>query len=145
MQNLVDLMDRGSSPRMWGAHDAVVASLNLLRIIPADAGSTALLEAPRLGVEDHPRGCGEHGMGLSVANEMDGSSPRMRGALPAYAHMRGEPRIIPADAGSTGSSPSPPPASGDHPRGCGEHAASKSDQLMIWGSSPRMRGAHYTI
>ena len=51
------------------------------RIIPADAGSTN--EAISfLGIsKDHPRGCGEHGLGQRMADQETG--------------------IIPADAGST--------------------------------------------
>ena len=73
----------------------------LLRIIPADAGSTALDLMNLIQTKDHPRGCGEHANMMVKVLANAGSSPRMRGA-PAL--QRGQARvlgIIPADAGST--------------------------------------------
>ena len=73
----------------------------LLRIIPADAGSTnADLEGQAAG-RDHPRGCGEHGFHVSFAICDGGSSPRMRGAPKRSGQISIEVGIIPADAGST--------------------------------------------
>ena len=81
-------------------------------------------------------------MRIAKIGPQHGSSPRMRGAL---LHLHGRhvgKRIIPADAGSTArvwfSSGSP---AEDHPRGCGEHFHSAWDNVVGWGSSPRMRGA----
>ena len=70
-----------------------------------------------------------------------GSSPRMRGAqtlAPVHPYYM---RIIPADAGSTNAVILTIPGNRDHPRGCGEHAPSRPLCPVIWGSSPRMRGA----
>ena len=65
----------------------------------------------------------------------------MRGAL-AHIFLPGDcERIIPADAGSTGSRTGRWPSSPDHPRGCGEHLNGSSKIKSISGSSPRMRGA----
>ena len=50
------------------------------RIIPADAGSTIIGGHRLVGVEDHPRGCGEHFLGFFDHVRQAGSSPRMRGA-----------------------------------------------------------------
>ena len=49
--------------------------------------------------------------------------------------------IIPADAGSTDSTSQICPSRGDHPRGCGEHTLTTSNECWAAGSSPRMRGA----
>ena len=71
----------GSSPRMRGALVSHYCCILLLRIIPADAGSTDTSNVTR--------------------SRRMGSSPRMRGARYRYhAMMRGN-GIIPADAGST--------------------------------------------
>ena len=70
-----------------------------------------------------------------------GSSPRMRGALNVHPVLISQPRIIPADAGSTMSSVAISIAFKDHPRGCGEHFSPHVVMLMPVGSSPRMRGA----
>ena len=70
-----------------------------------------------------------------------GSSPRMRGAHYLVLHIPASRRIIPADAGSTAATRPAKRTSKDHPRGCGEHPASRSPTTTGAGSSPRMRGA----
>ena len=52
--------------------------------------------------EDHPSGCGEHIRPVWDWIVDKGSSPRMRGARFAILPIANKPRIIPADAGSTG-------------------------------------------
>ena len=66
----------------------------------------------------------------------------MREAPPAEAGTPTLPRIIPADAGSTGWVPTLSIGWRDHPRGCGEHQFSAYPIDKMLGSSPRMRGAH---
>ena len=51
--------------------------------------------------------------------------------------------IIPAYAGSTVSSMTPPTHAADHPRVCGEHENARVANTWDQGSSPRMRGAHH--
>ena len=134
----------GSSPRMRGAPWYSTAREQMERIIPADAGSTYRSMSPLNRLKDHPRGCGEHYKSPSVLKDSMGSSPRMRGALLRNQIVSPEPRIIPADAGSTADGCKLVEGCGDHPRGCGEH---KSLVVRIaWkpGSSPRMRGARET-
>ena len=70
----------GSSPRMRGALASGHFESSSTGIIPADAGSTRVPQPGRHRHADHPRGCGEHCMWVSM-------NP-----------MRW---IIPADAGST--------------------------------------------
>ena len=86
---------------MRGALHVKDKFFGLIRIIPADAGST---EGHALKCDwpgDHPRGCGEHGMPALAFESQLGSSPRMRGAQTAGQIILSDPRIIPADAGST--------------------------------------------
>ena len=131
----------GSSPRMRGALLCSRHQNWVWRIIPADAGSTEQL---RCGFElgaDHPRGCGEHWIMSSALLADPGSSPRMRGALNVHPVLISQPRIIPADAGSTWPRRAPCRTGADHPRGCGEHHVQRSHQHRFQGSSPRMRGA----
>ena len=73
----------------------------LVRIIPADAGSTRGEQWAMVRYWDHPRGCGEHLVVLVVVPLGVGSSPRMRGALVADDDSCYSAGIIPADAGST--------------------------------------------
>ena len=71
--------------------------------------------------KDHPRGCGEHLTTDGTSGVAGGSSPRMRGALPAETYRRQKYGIIPADAGSTAYHLRIAGQCPDHPRGCGEH------------------------
>ena len=72
--------DMGSSPRMRGALVRSPESTFIVRIIPADAGSTCVSWLYKALCKDHPRGCGEHALAGSADRCRLGSSPRMRGA-----------------------------------------------------------------
>ena len=113
--------ERGSSPRMRGAPLPLGVICTLLRIIPADAGSTDKERIASDLLKDHPRGCGEHSCPLAPTLFRAGSSPRMRGALRLWWFVQPLVGIIPADAGST----------------CGHYMILGHST----GSSPRMRGA----
>ena len=131
----------GSSPRMRGAQTKHSSAPCLMRIIPADAGSTAQDGWRSQIRRDHPRGCGEHAALSSVISPASGSSPRMRGALHRPSPDGAHDRIIPADAGSTAYRWRRLWAVQDHPRGCGEHTVTTFCKVPVAGSSPRMRGA----
>ena len=135
----------GSSPRMRGAHLRNQVKNLSDRIIPADAGSTPSSPSARIRGADHPRGCGEHCRHRRIRASTEGSSPRMRGALPGVVRRNVDYGIIPADAGSTPACGLKFHRSEDHPRGCGEHADFDSLNLSPAGSSPRMRGAQQTF
>ena len=134
-----------SSPRMRGAHLRNQVKNLSDRIIPADAGSTPSSPSARIRGADHPRGCGEHCRHRRIRASTEGSSPRMRGALPGVVRRNVDYGIIPADAGSTPACGLKFHRSEDHPRGCGEHADFDSLNLSPAGSSPRMRGAQQTF
>ena len=131
---------RGSSPRMRGTpvYDGVHFVVH--GIIPADAGNTNRQGKKRGRSQDHPRGCGEHKEMDFAAWNKGGSSPRMRGTLTRIASISPRTRIIPADAGNTAPAALFWTGTGDHPRGCGEHAMYRVAANESWGSSPRMRG-----
>ena len=119
----VTLLTPGSSPRMRGALILQSIECHGLGIIPADAGSTGPAGPGRRPTADHPRGCGEHTIKAVYVMPVRGSSPRMRGARQWCRFGFQVPWIIPADAGSTGSSARANCPGPDHPRGCGEHPA----------------------
>ena len=126
---------------MRGALDRVLKQGMPIRIIPADAGSTTTFYSACGFSQDHPRGCGEHGVPCLTITCTRGSSPRMRGALVLVRLADASTRIIPADAGSTIGADTVRLTDGDHPRGCGEHIIWLVHTAIGWGSSPRMRGA----
>ena len=91
----------GSSPRMRGARAVYHKAFGRPGIIPADAGSTYIVQEFAEQNGDHPRGCGEHESFQSPVEPTAGSSPRMRGALGAELVDDPPAGIIPANAGST--------------------------------------------
>ena len=97
----LDPIGAGSSPRMRGAHVFNRSVATLRRIIPADAGSTFPHQSCHWPTEDHPHGCGEHSVAPLRMSCRAGSSPRMRGAPRLHGLVPRLLRIIPADAGST--------------------------------------------
>ena len=109
-------------------------------IIPAYAGNTLHLYANNASGLDHPRVCGEHILPAWEMARLLGSSPRMRGTLPAQVDGLGHLGIIPAYAGNTASCSSSTHCSRDHPRVCGEHQRAFETTCGQEGSSPRMRG-----
>ena len=131
----------GSSPRLRGAQIRVGAKLLQLRLIPASAGSTSSDPRPGCVGWAHPRVCGEHGYLVHGRASTTGSSPRLRGAPIHLAASIGEPRLIPASAGSTRRRSPDAARSGAHPRVCGEHRRGKTPTVHARGSSPRLRGA----
>ena len=126
---------------MRGAQKAIGARMAPVRIIQADAGSTASPGPHGHSRGDHPRRCGEHKNSGHAPSDIEGSSPRMRGARDADSGVFSGRRIIPADAGSTARVPASAGGLRDHPRGCGEHSFLVSYPSAYRGSSPRMRGA----
>ena len=118
--NVHGRQQRGSSPRMRGTPAFAPDSFHRIGIIPAYAGNTGRAQRARPSEWDHPRVCGEHGLGRPQWRVNVGSSPRMRGTPCACTRPQRDER--------------------DHPRVCGEH-----DNCANWvgkglGSSPRMRG-----
>ena len=126
---------------MRGAHGVCLPCFGRAGIIPAYAGSTSYhLQITAKG-KDHPRVCGEHERYPSDEYDIEGSSPRMRGARNTLTAASGSSRIIPAYAGSTAATLILVSVLRDHPRVCGEHLWQAVPKAWRAGSSPRMRGA----
>ena len=150
---------------MRGAQGVAGPSPRSAGIIPADAGSTQLMDRPRTSDKDHPRRCGEHSNNqIKILYNGDhprrcgeheirysrpacslGSSPQMRGAPNHGMPLSSCIRIIPADAGSTPMPAVPVTLTQDHPRRCGEHRSRPGIRPSVRGSSPQMRGALHPV
>ena len=115
------LLSVGSSPHVRGAPERFEAFARAVGIIPACAGSTTSIGHNWTGMWDHPRMCGEHVVLPPFFWTVSGSSPHVRGALARVGHLRPQPGIIPACAGSTESAANHARSRRDHPRMCGEH------------------------
>ena len=126
---------------MRGAPWVAWSTLTVIWIIPADAGSTIERIIMTYEIKDHPRRCGEHFLPAHACSLSWGSSPQMRGARPVLPAAVVQPRIIPADAGSTFLGSRYGSRHEDHPRRCGEHCFPVPSALGLGGSSPQMRGA----
>ena len=132
----------GSPPRMRGKRHNRSAQAGACGITPADAGKTVTRAGDTTGETDHPRGCGENAFGRKVDFALAGSPPRMRGKLRGSLYRFLYSGITPADAGKTPSIRHPAGGGRDHPRGCGENAATHGRTPARSGSPPRMRGKH---
>ena len=132
---------RGSSPHVRGAQNLLPIMQDLDGIIPACAGSTLKVSGRLRFAWDYPRMCGEHIVANRNCGSVQGSSPHVRGARAGRARPAGPSGIIPACAGSTLTPATSRCTSGDHPRMCGEHPASKDWNRKRVGSSPHVRGA----
>ncbi len=151
----------GSSPLARGARDRVPGLQDAVGIIPARAGSTVWVpvlasmkgDHPRSrgehgwcarhvrGVGDHPRSRGEHTSESVWKNVRAGSSPLARGARARTCRTDWEDGIIPARAGSTGTTTRSRSCGRDHPRSRGEHHFFEVVADRSEGSSPLARGA----
>ena len=91
----------------------------------------------------HPRGCGEHGLPDMTDEDVNGSSPRVRGTCRRLKERTRYDRFIPAGAGNINSSTRPHTTCPVHPRGCGEHRGYCRHTGGLTGSSPRVRGTFW--
>ncbi len=110
------------------------------RITPACAGTTRWTGGYRSPPADHPRLRGDHLRGRHDCLRLRGLPPPARGPRrprPRAGHRR---RITPACAGTTTSWCRGPPASADHPRLRGDHAAAAWRVGSGSGSPPPARG-----
>ena len=130
----------GSSPRVRGAVYCAPRLGVVEGIIPACAGSSHRRCNQRGMARDHPRVCGEQLTVAVTVVPVEGSSPRVRGAVRRLSlhdiragsspRVRGaamtltvvllDGGIIPACAGSSCTSSRRYGLQGDHPRVCGE-------------------------
>ena len=132
---------KGSSPHVRGALKAMCCNSRIAGIIPACAGSTPPCPGRAAIHWDHPRMCGEHYGDSDFVDELEGSSPHVRGALHVITIGQNRRGIIPACAGSTRKQSIGGCCVRDHPRMCGEHRVLLAVFEQIAGSSPHVRGA----
>ena len=131
----------GSSPHVRGALSQLQCPCRWLGIIPACAGSTPRRRTGTGKEWDHPRMCGEHYGDSDFVNELEGSSPHVRGARFIKSATQDAVGIIPACAGSTPQMTHSISITWDHPRMCGEHIVKHVRPCSKRGSSPHVRGA----
>ena len=130
----------GSSPLTRGKPRVGGRRRARVRLIPAHAGKTLVVNVGDVGQQAHPRSRGENPRGRAPRTLTRGSSPLTRGKPGTSPTYQRPPRLIPAHAGKT-VTPSRAPRQGRaHPRSRGEncHQAKRLDREA--GSSPLTRG-----
>ena len=136
----LDVVQRGSPPRMRGKVRELLFSFHCARITPAYAGKSAANTWITNKIKDHPRVCGEKEGYRVVLTFPEGSPPRMRGKGRGQALVVAGAGITPAYAGKSTRTSRALNECGDHPRVCGEKSAGPASGLGYAGSPPRMRG-----
>ena len=114
--------DGGSSPRVRGTLAHGRHSGRGTRFIPACAGNARPAAAGSWSSAVHPRVCGERRPVRRLDDVGLGSSPRVRGTLPARLDDGESGRFIPACAGNAFMSCATPAHAPVHPRVCGERS-----------------------
>ena len=113
--------DNGSSPLSRGILSLRRETCQRIRIIPALAGNTEVLQAHLTWSWDHPRSRGEYFMVPPSLVISLGSSPLSRGIRGGVPGPEPGLRIIPALAGNTSRIPESCYGLADHPRSRGEY------------------------
>ena len=97
----LQLVTRGSPPRVRGKPLYTSTRSELSRITPACAGKTKFYPHQKKEEQDHPRVCGENLNPFTHSSAVVGSPPRVRGK-PTVSYFFGNfARITPACAGKT--------------------------------------------
>ena len=135
-------MDRslGSPPLTRGKPIPLVFSIAFIRITPAHAGKTGLLQHSLNVYEDHPRSRGENLIPATNVAIGKGSPPLTRGKLFVVCSAGLPQRITPAHAGKTLLRSTTPFQTWDHPRSRGENYQTGRTAGTLTGSPPLTRG-----
>ena len=130
----------GSSPRLRGTGTGGESRRHQDRFIPAPAGNSALPPPVIPPSTVHPRACGEQPISSSSKRTPNGSSPRLRGTELWQCRSNDAIRFIPAPAGNSKPCKIRLARWSVHPRACGEQFAGSLGWILLFGSSPRLRG-----
>ena len=131
---------QGSSPLARGLHHREPRPTPPRWIIPARAGFTRGVSAGAWTRADHPRSRGVYSPAMLPPGCDRGSSPLARGLHFMNNSANISLGIIPARAGFTSPSRSPPAPCRDHPRSRGVYPGASRSQIAYVGSSPLARG-----
>ena len=130
----------GSPPRVRGKGLFLYRWNRQHGITPACAGKRGFQSRPCPQCRDHPRVCGEKIAPMLNGMKNMGSPPRVRGKDLLVSSQLAAFGITPACAGKSISASVGGAPVRDHPRVCGEKAASKAIPSNGQGSPPRVRG-----
>ena len=116
-----------------------------MRITPACAGNSRMVQGILQSTKDHPRVCGEQFIYAREVVGDQGSPPRVRGTGFVFTIIVPFCRITPACAGNSDMSISRYCLRRDHPRVCGEQSSPFPYCTHGIGSPPRVRGTAFSF
>ena len=132
--------DVGSSPLMRGKQQSSRQGHHLDGLIPIHAGKTSCATGREPFARAHPRSCEENAHIVDVGGALGGSSPLMRGKLPAHHRPWRVHGLIPAHTGKTAAMSLWDTLTWAHPRSRGENSNEPPSFSRSPGSSPLTRG-----
>ena len=135
-----DLINNGSSPRLWGTRWMWGPGSPGVRFIPTPVGNTVAIRDTTLTTAVHPHACGEHNGLAGISPQGSGSSPRLWGTPFIQSRPISERRFIPTPVGNTKKKSLDPGRTSVHPHACGEHQFRIDMFSLCAGSSPRLWG-----
>ena len=134
------VLGAGSSPLVRGTELDGRRGTSITRFIPARAGNGPRCSGVSSSTTVHPRSCGERSAKMGTGTHSCGSSPLVRGTVPAGRHGSSRNRFIPARAGNGPTMTSRAGGHTVHPRSCGERSRRRRQTTRLTGSSPLVRG-----
>jgi len=135
----------GSPPPLRGTDEYTVLQGVLSRITPAPAGNSPARWRYMIGIQDHPRPCGEQMPNPAAATNSIGSPPPLRGTGTRNWTGGWTMGITPAPAGNSPGWCSMQVEQRDHPRPCGEQGNYAQTIAGQAGSPPPLRGTEYMV
>ncbi len=111
-----------------------------VRLIPADAGNTVLVDSGRSYGPAHPRAYGERRMYPTWCARCSGSPPHIRGTHGTPPQPHDLQRLTPAHTGNAFPAAFASTDTSAHPRAYGERFLSVQVRSWRTGSPPRIRG-----
>ena len=133
-------LGEGSSPQVRGRRSRLTGGWWRRGLIPAGAGQTSVATTATSETEAHPRRCGADMIVGSGLTREPGSSPQVRGRLPAPARALVSPGLIPAGAGQTRLRSCCAAFSRAHPRRCGADVQASRTVVACGGLIPAGAG-----
>ena len=130
----------GSSPRVWGTADSMVAQVPVQRFIPTCVGNWIPNNSKNGSSTVHPHVCGELGRTNRIHRHYYGSSPRVWGTAFELDEIMASIRFIPTCVGNCKKHFGQFRRDAVHPHVCGELHAPKKLMKPATGSSPRVWG-----
>ena len=135
-----EIINPGSSPRVWGQATLYLRCSDNARIIPTRVGTRSNTGNYNIPNKDHPHACGDKVHSLIDYRKPQGSSPRVWGQeiYDKLTEMRA--RIIPTRVGTREVLQLLGLHRRDHPHACGDKACREYLRHHRRGSSPRVWG-----